>query len=134
MLPHNVLGGNAPRRSVSRGEQEPARDVDAYRRPSSNEKNHDRTAASQLGAPAARLRLNDFNLMKTLGTGKSRIAVSARTGLTEPVAGTFARVWLSRLAHPAADNPDGQKVYALKVLRKVDSKPSSDHGRPRLER
>jgi len=32
--------------------------------------------------------------------------------------GTFARVWLCRFAHPRPD--DGDKVFALKVLKKVD--------------
>ncbi|KAF2834575.1 serine/threonine-protein kinase YPK2/YKR2 [Patellaria atrata CBS 101060] len=46
------------------------------------------------------LRSEDFDLIKTLGTG------------------TFARVWLSRLRD--AKGPDGDKVFALKILRKVD--------------
>jgi protein kinase A len=32
--------------------------------------------------------------------------------------GTFARVWLVRLANPAEEDRD--KVFALKVLRKVE--------------
>ncbi|KAH8816796.1 camp-dependent protein kinase A [Xylogone sp. PMI_703] len=46
------------------------------------------------------LSVDDFELIKTLGTG------------------TFARVWLVRLANPAEEDRD--KVYALKVLRKVE--------------
>jgi hypothetical protein len=34
--------------------------------------------------------------------------------------GTFARVWLVRLANPAPEDHD--KVYALKVLRKVEGR------------
>ena len=34
------------------------------------------------------------------------------------ISGTFARVWLVRLANPA--EADRQKVFALKVLRKVE--------------
>ena len=45
------------------------------------------------------LRKDDFDLIKTLGTG------------------TFARVWLAKLANRKAD---GNKVFALKILRKVD--------------
>ncbi|KAF1985427.1 Pkinase-domain-containing protein [Aulographum hederae CBS 113979] len=45
------------------------------------------------------LRLQDFELIKTLGTG------------------TFARVWLARLLSKQGDS---NKVYALKILRKVD--------------
>jgi protein kinase A len=33
-------------------------------------------------------------------------------------AGTFARVWLARLANPRHE--DRNKVFALKVLKKVD--------------
>ncbi|OXV06568.1 hypothetical protein Egran_05667 [Elaphomyces granulatus] len=49
---------------------------------------------------ARSLRIEDFDLIKTLGTG------------------TFARVWLTRLK----DSKDGAhgKVFALKVLRKAD--------------
>lgn len=47
-----------------------------------------------------KLRITDFELMKTLGTG------------------TFARVWLARFANPK--NQDTNKVFALKVLKKVD--------------
>lgn len=46
------------------------------------------------------LRQQDFELIKTLGTG------------------TFARVWLVRLANPK--DGDQNKVFALKILRKVD--------------
>ena len=60
----------------------------------------------KLGASSKQLRLKDFELVKTLGTG------------------TFARVWLARLA--SSPKQDKDKVFALKVLRKVDSKqPSS---------
>ena len=34
--------------------------------------------------------------------------------------GTFARVWLARLAQPADEDKD--KVFALKILRKTDGK------------
>ena len=35
--------------------------------------------------------------------------------------GTFARVWLVRLANPRPE--DREKVFALKVLRKVEGDP-----------
>ncbi|KAI9696384.1 MAG: serine/threonine protein kinase, AGC [Candelina mexicana] len=54
----------------------------------------------KLGASSKELRLEDFQLLKTLGTG------------------TFARVWLVKLAKPSRE--DQEKVYALKILRKVD--------------
>ncbi|KAH7390264.1 camp-dependent protein kinase A [Cadophora sp. MPI-SDFR-AT-0126] len=53
-----------------------------------------------LGRSSRGLNVHDFNLIRTLGTG------------------TFARVWLVSLANPAEEDRD--KVYALKVLRKVD--------------
>ena len=40
--------------------------------------------------------------------------------LTLGISGTFARVWLARLANPRQE--DDAKVFALKVLRKVDGK------------
>ncbi|KAJ9647581.1 uncharacterized protein PV06_00292 [Exophiala oligosperma] len=54
----------------------------------------------QLGQSSKHLKLGDFELMRTLGTG------------------TFARVWLCRFAHP--QSPDRDRVFALKVLKKVD--------------
>ncbi|CZS98138.1 related to cAMP-dependent protein kinase catalytic subunit [Rhynchosporium agropyri] len=53
-----------------------------------------------LGRQSRGLNVKDFELVRTLGTG------------------TFARVWLVRLAKPAEE--DREKVFALKVLRKVD--------------
>ncbi|ESZ98360.1 cAMP-dependent protein kinase catalytic subunit [Sclerotinia borealis F-4128] len=54
----------------------------------------------ELGASSRSLSVRDFELVRTLGTG------------------TFARVWLVRLANPAEEVHD--KVFALKVLRKVE--------------
>jgi hypothetical protein len=39
-------------------------------------------------------------------------------GADEDLLGTFARVWLAKLANP--QNGDENKVFALKILRKVD--------------
>jgi len=39
--------------------------------------------------------------------------------------GTFARVWLVKLRTPVVEDQD--KVFALKVLRKVDSKQTEAH-------
>ncbi|KAJ5966361.1 hypothetical protein N7481_013075 [Penicillium waksmanii] len=58
----------------------------------------ERREERQLSISSRSLHLNDFVLLKTLGTG------------------TFARVSLTRLK----DQPDKNKVYALKVLRKAD--------------
>ncbi|KAF2124258.1 Pkinase-domain-containing protein [Dothidotthia symphoricarpi CBS 119687] len=54
----------------------------------------------RVGHSSKVLREEDFELIKTLGTG------------------TFARVWLVRLKD--AQNGDENKVFALKILRKVD--------------
>ncbi|KAB8296079.1 hypothetical protein EYC80_008884 [Monilinia laxa] len=54
----------------------------------------------ELGGTSKSLTARDFDLIRTLGTG------------------TFARVWLVRLANPAEEDRD--KVFALKVLRKVE--------------
>jgi len=53
-----------------------------------------------VGHSTQNLSLDDFELITTLGTG------------------TFARVWLARLKD--AGDGDKEKVYALKILRKVD--------------
>ncbi|KAL6718841.1 cytochrome c oxidase subunit 1 [Lecanora helva] len=53
----------------------------------------------EVGLASKQLRIGDFSLIKTIGTG------------------TFARVWLACLA---GSPKDGQKVFALKILRKVD--------------
>ncbi|CAG8115265.1 unnamed protein product [Penicillium salamii] len=58
----------------------------------------ERQGEKQLCIQSRTLRVTDFVLIKTLGTG------------------TFARVWLTRLK----DQKDKSKVYALKILRKAD--------------
>ncbi|KAH8594048.1 catalytic subunit of the PKA [Bisporella sp. PMI_857] len=55
----------------------------------------------ELGGSSKGLTVNHFDLVKTLGT-----------------VGTFARVWLVKLKNPAEEDRD--KVFALKVLRKVE--------------
>ncbi|KAJ5494974.1 cAMP-dependent protein kinase catalytic subunit 3 [Penicillium diatomitis] len=59
---------------------------------------NERQGEKQLCISSKSLRVDDFHLVKTLGTG------------------TFARVWLARLK----DEKDQNKVYALKILRKGD--------------
>ncbi|KAL8706173.1 MAG: hypothetical protein Q9201_000751 [Fulgogasparrea decipioides] len=56
-----------------------------------------------LATSSKNLRIQDFELIRTLGTG------------------TFARVWLACLAG-SSHNADECKVFALKILRKSDSK------------
>ena len=53
-----------------------------------------------VGQSSKYLRKEDFELVKTLGTG------------------TFARVWLAKIANRKKE--DNNKVFALKILRKVD--------------
>lgn len=53
-----------------------------------------------VGHSSKYLRKDDFDLIKTLGTG------------------TFARVWLAKIAN--RKEKDTNKVFALKILRKVD--------------
>ncbi|PSS28090.1 hypothetical protein M430DRAFT_162973 [Amorphotheca resinae ATCC 22711] len=55
----------------------------------------------ELGGKSRGLSVRDFELVRTLGTG------------------TFARVWLVRLASPPEEE-DRDKVFALKVLRKAE--------------
>ncbi|KAG9234105.1 camp-dependent protein kinase A [Amylocarpus encephaloides] len=59
-----------------------------------------RQRSQDLGHSSRNLSVKDFELVRTLGTG------------------TFARVWLVRLSNPAEQDRD--KVFALKVLRKVE--------------
>lgn len=58
-----------------------------------------------VGQSSKYLRKEDFDLIKTLGTG------------------TFARVWLAKIANSNSykkGSNDANKVFALKILRKVD--------------
>ena len=86
----------------------------------------------ELGVSSKSLSLRDFELVRTLGTGafptavlwrERRLRMRCQLGrlLMRPlrVLGTFARVWLVRLANPSEQDRD--KVYALKVLRKAES-------------
>jgi cytochrome c len=71
------------------------------------------------GFSAKSLQVDDFELIRTLGTGMFIPgAASSIAFQTDPGSGTFARVWLARLKDDKHDN----RVYALKVLRKADGK------------
>ncbi len=79
----------------------------------------------QLGFSSQKLHIEDFELMKTLGTGTVLLrALGNHNSQSEGVAdhtlctGTFARVWLARFADHTQE--DRNKVFALKVLRKID--------------
>jgi protein kinase A len=78
----------------------------------------------ELGRSSKSLTVRDFELVRTLGTGAffPRPQFSAEgtaDGHRCVFTGTFARVWLVRLANAAEEDRD--KVYALKVLRKAES-------------
>ncbi|KAL8825093.1 MAG: hypothetical protein Q9191_004619 [Dirinaria sp. TL-2023a] len=64
------------------------------------DKNHLDIKRTVLGTASKQLRIQDFELVKTLGTG------------------TFARVWLARFRGQTSECRS--KVFALKILRKVD--------------
>ena len=76
----------------------------------------------EVGVASKQLRVGDFELIKTIGTGKSTQALLVSNPICATqclyCTGTFARVWLSCLA---GSPKEGQKVFALKILRKVDS-------------
>lgn len=96
--------------------------------------------AKELGCKSGCLSLKDFELVRTLGTGSCMLFMSCidvafcEMASSEPIdsssrligkiLGTFARVWLVRSANPTEQDRD--KVYALKVLRKVEGKLDSE--------
>lgn len=84
-------------------------------------------ARKQLGFSSQKLRVEDFELMKTLGTGMLVLYALRHLSLQlywvthhSLLTGTFARVWLARMANSRQE--DRNKVFALKVLRKVDGR------------
>ncbi|CAL3971081.1 unnamed protein product [Diplocarpon coronariae] len=74
---------------------------DEQQRPLATDEGQQHPRNNSLGRSSRGLSVYDFELIRTLGTG------------------TFARVWLVRLANPSPEE-DHDKVYALKVLRKVE--------------
>lgn len=63
---------------------------------------HNDPQKKQLGGAAPDMKFEDFELLKTLGTG------------------TFARVWLTRYKKASGSGQKQNQVFALKVLRKAD--------------
>lgn len=127
-----ILGSNAPPRGgLSPGERREdekafVAQFDNDPRPLSPKLIAEDPKNKKLGMSSKNLRLQDFELLKTLGTGKfwSYDWCDARKSselvpLTASFQGTFARVWLARLAN--ASKEDRDKVFALKILRKIDS-------------
>lgn len=82
----------------------------------------------ELATSSKNLRIQDFELIKTLGTGERITNDDKRRnhGYPDLCTGTFARVWLACLAGSSHD-PNECKVFALKILRKSDSKETQDH-------
>lgn len=80
----------------------------------------DQTPESKhLGESSKTLSVNDFDLVRTLGTGLFNghsLQEAPMANDTRP--GTFARVSLARLKNPRDEDKD--KVFALKVLRKAE--------------
>ena len=98
-----------------------------------------RAGQEELGGSSKTLSVDDFELVRTLGTGMFRYCFlledlhtfGGRLGSHKrcrerkladmlPVIGTFARVWLARLKGSEGEGND--QLYALKVLRKVEGK------------
>lgn len=80
--------------------------------------------SKELGIASKQLKISDFELIKTIGTGQLFYGCrfTCRNFLLTMVClGTFARVWLSCLKGAPREG-HSQKVFALKILRKVDSK------------
>lgn len=73
----------------------------------------------EVGAASKQLRVGDFELIKTIGTGGLHVFRCYHWRLNSMLIGTFARVWLTCLAGSPKDH---HKVFALKILRKTDSK------------
>lgn len=82
----------------------------------------------ELATSSKNLRIQDFELIKTLGTGERSSNDDKRrhNGHPDLCTGTFARVWLACLAG-SSHNPSECKVFALKILRKCDSKRTHKH-------
>jgi len=79
--------------------------------------------SKELGIASKQFRITDFELIKTIGTGilsYTCLSMCRNLTLTWYRLGTFARVWLSCLKGAPKEGPS-QKVFALKILRKVDS-------------
>jgi protein kinase A len=105
LLPHHILSSNdssSSASSSSKSNNTQPLPAPARHDPALAQKEIQSVADSAaLGSSSTQLRVQDFELLKTLGTG------------------TFARVWLARLAG-AKTAAEREKVFALKILRKVD--------------
>ncbi|KAL8678549.1 MAG: hypothetical protein Q9186_005094 [Xanthomendoza sp. 1 TL-2023] len=106
---HKLLGHNKPATTDSppfdsqKCQQEKQFIADFYdnARPLPPDQIADSPRSKELATSSHQLRIQDFELIKTLGTG------------------TFARVWLATLAG-GSRNSNECRVFALKILRKTD--------------
>ncbi|KAF2733816.1 Pkinase-domain-containing protein [Polyplosphaeria fusca] len=100
---HSASAHDRQDSGVERAREEEKRALmqwEEHKRPLSPGQVHSDPERKMVGHSSNVLRQEDFELVKTLGTG------------------TFARVWLVRLSNPRQG--DENKVFALKILRKVD--------------
>ena len=122
----NPLESKVSRQSPPTNSEEKEREkrcvpnFDAKKRRRSPDETVESSRSQRLGESSPQLQLKDFELLKTIGTGMGHYQWGYSIGLTKVSQGTFARVWLSRLANPVGDEDRG-RVFALKIIRKVDS-------------
>lgn len=96
---------------------------DDNRRPLSPDQIAQDPSQKEIGHSSKNLRFDDFELIKTLGTGTAASLAPAQFAnrADSSCTGTFARVWLAQL--PENKENGSNRVFALKVLRKVDGEP-----------
>lgn len=79
---------------------------------------------AEIRARSALATLRNISSVTTSNSSKSSalVSMSVKKAVANLIqlAGTFARVWLAKLQSP--QNGDSEKVFALKVLKKIDSK------------
>lgn len=99
---HRSSQSNGDKENYTAREEEKAKlaEWQAEKRPLEPEEIHIDPQKKPVGHSSKILRKDDFELVKTLGTG------------------TFARVWLTKLNRKNGNDVD--KVFALKILKKVD--------------
>ena len=126
---HKILGNKEPQCSAHHNEDEKQKErqfVADYKEPEGSSPSLGEISRNlRLGASSPQLRLKDFELLKTIGTGRSASSPCTPvicTVLMSKFKGTFARVWLARLAN--CSKKDDEQVFALKIIRKVDSEHS----------
>ncbi|CAK4030361.1 kinase DC2 [Lecanosticta acicola] len=101
---HSHSHSNADKENCKEREEEKTRlaEWEAEKRPLEPDQIVVDPQKKPVGHSSKLLRREDFDLVKTLGTG------------------TFARVWLTKLANRKESDNNNNKVFALKILRKAD--------------